>query len=66
MSNPFTDLGPVSEADKKAKAKAVRVKLLTSRTNGLSSHEPGAVISLPLWEAERMASVGQCEIVPEK
>ena len=56
------DLGPAN----KGNSKPTRVKLLTGRTQGFTALQPGAEITVPAWEADRMAAVGQCEIIPEK
>ena len=56
------DLGPAN----KSNSKPTRVKLLTGRTQGFAALQPGAEITLPAWEAQRMATVGQCEILDEK
>jgi len=56
-------LGPATD---KSKNKSTRVKLLVSRTNGMSALAAGAEITVPEWEASRMVDAGQAEIVAEK
>ena len=56
------DLGPAN----KSKSKPTRVKLLTGRTQGFTALQPGAEITVPAWEADRMSAVGQCEILSEE